>query len=122
MSAALQSKRAFEAVAEQLQRFTLVASLRGGATSLERVAAFLLMRVPPQTTAPHTVAMPLTRRDLADHLMTTVETIARNMAAMRRAGVIGKERGGEVEIRDLQALEALASGAATLGEAYARAP
>ena len=81
----------------------------------------MLAQLPSEErTAPHAIAMPLSRRDLADHLATTVETIARNMAAMRRAAVIGKERRGEVEILDIEALKALASGAVTLNEAYMR--
>jgi hypothetical protein len=42
------------------------------------------------------------------------------MAAMRRAAVIGKERRAEVEILDIEALNALASGAVTLNEACVR--
>ena len=120
MTEAASSKRAFEAAVEQIHRLSQVASLRLGATTVERLASFLLAQLPSEATAPHAIAMPLSRRDLADHLATTVETIARNMAAMRRAAVIGKERRAEVEILDIEALEALASGAVTLNEAYVR--
>ena len=119
MTEAASSKRAFEAAVEQIHRLSQVAALRLGATAVERLASFLLAQLPSEATAPHAIVMPLTRRDLADHLATTVETIARNMAAMRRAAVIGKERRGEVDILDIEALNALASGVA-LSEAYVR--
>lgn len=108
------SKRAFEDAVLQIDRLRKVASIRLGANTLERLAAFLLVQLAPDATEPARASMPLSRRDLADHLTTTVETLARNMSAMRRAAIIGKERRGEVDILDVDALHALAGGAVKL--------
>jgi len=121
------SKRAFEEAVHQIERLRKIATIRLGATTVERLAAFLAAQLPLVATAPTTVAMPLSRRDLADHLATTVETLARNMAAMGRAAVIGKQHRGDVEILDVDALRLLAIGATKLGadflrEREARAP
>lgn len=113
------ARRAFADAVKQIDRLRRVASIRLGTTTLERLASFLLVQLPPEGTAPTVASMPLTRAELAEHLATTVETLARNMSAMRRAGVIDKERHGAVEIADLAALREIASGAANFDAAGA---
>lgn len=92
------------------------AALLGRKTALERVAS-LLARLsaicgrPVRDAAPGSDAMrvpvPLTRREMADHLGLTQETVSRSLTDLRRRGVISYETPGEVRIEDAPALEVL---------------
>jgi CRP/FNR family nitrogen fixation transcriptional regulator len=59
----------------------------GRQTALERTAAFLLemdRRLEQQAQ----MTLPMNRRDIADYLGLTVETVARAMSTLRREGVL----------------------------------
>jgi CRP/FNR family nitrogen fixation transcriptional regulator len=61
--------------------------LLGRKTSLERVAAFLLEmdeRLPKSSV----LALPMTRRDIADYLGVTVETVSRDLSQLRALGIL----------------------------------
>jgi CRP/FNR family nitrogen fixation transcriptional regulator len=75
--------------------------LLGRKTSLERVAAFLL-EMDRRLTAAGVMALPMYRRDIADYLGLTIETVSRALSHLHEAGVldfVGKTQ-RQIIIRD----------------------
>ncbi|TWA98396.1 helix-turn-helix domain-containing protein [Bradyrhizobium stylosanthis] len=61
--------------------------LLGRKTSMERVAAFLI-EMDRRLTAAGILALPMPRRDIADYLGLTIETVSRSLSYLRELGVI----------------------------------
>lgn len=83
--------------------------LLGRKTASERIASFLLEmsnRLP--NSRPDVLELPMGRTDMADHLGLTIETVCRLLGQLRRDGTIVTDR-GKITIRDLRALEQMAS-------------
>jgi CRP-like cAMP-binding protein len=81
--------------------------LLGRMTACERVASFLC-EIFDQRDARRTLDLPMSRLDIADYLGLTIETVCRVLSAFKRAGVIGIPTPHRIELRDREALEALA--------------
>jgi CRP/FNR family transcriptional regulator, nitrogen fixation regulation protein len=91
------------------QRRTL---LLGRMTASERVASFLI-EVSERHDSCHVLELPMTRSDIADYLGMSIETVCRELSALKRDGVIAssKSRSARIELRDRNALEVLCEGA-----------
>ena len=82
--------------------------LLGRKNSLEKVAAFLL-EMDERLFATGIVALPMSRRDIADYLGLTLETVSRAISQFHRAGLlqfIGTNQ-REISLRDRAGLESL---------------
>ena len=62
--------------------------LLGRKTSLERVAAFLI-EMDRRLTAAGVMPLPMSRRDIADYLGLTLETVSRALSRLHELGIIG---------------------------------
>jgi len=61
--------------------------LLGRKNSLEKIVAFLL-EMDRRLSCPSVLALPMTRRDMADYLGLTVETVSRDLSQLRASGLL----------------------------------
>ena len=82
--------------------------LLGCKNAREKVATFLLGIAARTPGFGNRVELPMMRRDIADHLGLTIETVSRTIAELARDGVIGLPgRSRTFALRDLAALRHL---------------
>jgi CRP/FNR family transcriptional regulator len=84
--------------------------LLGRMTAAERIASFLLDLVRRQHKG-GSVALAMCRKDVADYLGLTVETVSRTMSALKRKGIISFAEPENVQLKQSGALERLAMAA-----------
>lgn len=87
--------------------------LLGRKNAEERVCSFLLSllkRAERVHGAVDPLPLPVRRRDIADYLGLTIETVSRTFTELRKDGLIEIGKSDEVSIRDRAALAALAAG------------
>jgi CRP/FNR family nitrogen fixation transcriptional regulator len=79
--------------------------LLGRKSSMERVAAFLL-EMDERLAAAGVLSLPMSRRDIADYLGVTLETVSRAVSQLHRAGILGfiGNTQREIVIRDRRRL------------------
>jgi CRP/FNR family nitrogen fixation transcriptional regulator len=85
--------------------------LLGRMTAAERIAHFLLDLTKRQGGAARNVELAMNRKDLADYLGLTVETVSRVMNGLKRKGIIDFAMPEYVEVRQSAMLERLAMAA-----------
>ncbi|MGU3544015.1 helix-turn-helix domain-containing protein [Methylobacterium sp. A52T] len=72
-----------------------LALLLGRRSAQERVAAFLL-EVDDRLGSAGTFALPMTRRDIADYLGLTIETVSRTLSQLEEEGALRRDGGRQV--------------------------
>jgi CRP-like cAMP-binding protein len=85
----------------------------GRQTAYERLAWFLL-RISERSGGSHDIDMPMSRMDIADYLGLTIETVSRGISEFKRRRYISATSTHRIRLTDLTALQALASGEATV--------
>jgi CRP/FNR family nitrogen fixation transcriptional regulator len=106
---------AFDSI-ERLQRRAL---LLGCNSAMQKVSAFLLeMSMRCGGISRESIALPMTRYDIADYLALRVETVSRTLTALRRQGAIALVGTRRVRIIDHRRLAALGTKVTRLPAAH----
>lgn len=104
-------RRLYALAAHELAAARQQLVLLGRKTAAEKVASFLLMLAGRDSGAERdTVAMPMSRSDVADYLGLRIETVSRELSALKAARLIRMTSAYELRILDRERLEALAEG------------
>jgi CRP/FNR family nitrogen fixation transcriptional regulator len=109
------SREIRQAAFEALSRLQSQLLIVGRITALEKVGSFILeMTARLSRTGSKSVALPVSRYDIADYLAVSVETVSRSLTDLKHRGVIRLSGTRTVEIMDREALED--------GESFAHMP
>lgn len=101
------SQRMMEMALDELNAAREWMVLLGRKTAREKIATFLEMVVRRSTVPSHEVSqysLPLTREEIANFLGLTLETISRQLSAMKKEGIVEFEGRRTFVIKDLAAL------------------
>jgi CRP-like cAMP-binding protein len=98
-----------EAMLSEIARLRDLATLLGRKTALERISSFLLGLM-GEDKGPCALVLPLSRREIADHLGLVIETVCRNLRQLKEQGLISLDGKYGVELRDPDALRRIAVG------------
>jgi len=101
--------RLIGAVNTQLAHSRALVQVLGLTFAAAKIASFLLLMAPNSPHSNGRFAFPFSRKELADILGLSEETVCRLMANMNRTGVVYAPR-GNIEIRDWGQLRAIAAG------------
>mgnify|MGYP001003728695 CR=1 FL=1 len=102
----------FRGAAEALRRAVDHMTMIGRSSAVERVAWFLVdatTRFGREFDGVAHCTLAMSRRDIADYLGLTIETISRALAVLKQSGVIALRSSREIEIRKLDLLRRLAA-------------
>ncbi|WP_126010220.1 Crp/Fnr family transcriptional regulator [Georhizobium profundi] len=100
-------RRMLLAVSDQLDAAQDWMLLLATQSVLERVATFLLMFCARDAGDRGALDIPVSRRDMAAYLGTTVESVSRAMQAMKRAGILEGSHSRHIEVTDFRRLASL---------------
>lgn len=84
----------------------------GRKTAREKIASLLHMiavrmaSLKPDETAAATFTLPITRETMANYLGLTIETVSRQMSALKKDGLIAFDERRDIRVPDLEALKA----------------
>ena len=106
-------RRLFEDATATLDRALDWMLLLGRKTASERVASFFVMladRVGSKSDDSAVVEVPMSRSDIADYLGLTMETVSRQISALKKSGLVAAPSQHSLELTDLPALRRIAEG------------
>ncbi len=83
---------------DELRHALDLAVLLGRRTAQERIAAFLI-EIDGRLGGTGTFALPMTRRDIADYLGLTVETVSRTLSQLEEDGALMRHGGRRISLR-----------------------
>lgn len=103
-------RRLFSLLSDQMLGMHSHLVMLGRQTAKERLAAFLCKLVERADAGNgDTVDLPMTRQDIADYLGLTIETVCRELSALKKAHIISAPDLNSIVIRNTDALERIAS-------------
>ena len=76
----------------------------------ERMASFLVRMSRRNNLCGDRLDVPMGRKDIADHLGLTIETICRAIAALKKDGIVDVPNAHQFVVKDMEALRALSQG------------
>jgi CRP/FNR family transcriptional regulator len=103
------SLRLIAALNAQLAHTRSLMRVMGHKKAAEKIAAFILLVAPPTKPEEDRFTLPFSRNDIADLLGLSEETVCRQMADLKRNGVIYAPR-GKMRIQDWDRLRDIADG------------
>lgn len=101
--------RLITALNAQLAHSRSLMEVMGHKTAAAKIASFILLLAPKARDDNERFTLPFSRNDMADLLGLSEETVCRQMADMRRHGVLYAPR-GKMQIKDWGQLHAIANG------------
>lgn len=101
--------RLVSALNAQLAQSRAMMEVMGHKTAAEKIAAFILLLAPKAPIKDDRFALPFSRNDIAEFLGLSEETVCRQMASMKREGVIYAPR-GKMRVQNWEQLRAIADG------------
>lgn len=104
-------RMAYSAISREVVQEQMAYALSHSAKSEARVARFLMIqsqRFAEMGYSPRRFTLPMTRRDIGNHLNVTLETVSRAFSSLDHLGVISVDR-REIEILSMEALHAFES-------------
>ncbi|MFV0623669.1 Crp/Fnr family transcriptional regulator [Sphingomonas sp. ac-8] len=109
-------RRLYSAAANELSAARDQMILLGRKTATERVASFLLQMTrhsPQRPGEPLRALLPMSRTDMADYLGLRIETVSRELSALKAARLVRTVSVHELQILDRDGLNRLAAGTGT---------
>lgn len=101
--------RLVSALNAQLAQSRALMEVMGHKKAAEKIAAFILLLAPRVQSEDAGFALPFSRSEIAEFLGLSEETVCRQMASMKRDGVIYAPR-GKMRIQDREQLREIANG------------
>ena len=101
--------RLIVALNAQLAHSRSLMEIMGRKTAAEKIAAFILLQAPKKDVEEDRFILPFSRNDIAELLGLREETVCRQMAKMKRNGVIYAPR-GKMRVQNWERLRAIAGG------------
>ena len=80
--------------------------LLGRKTAAERVAAFLL-EMDERMLSTGAISLPMARRDIADYLGLTLETVSRTLSHLKAEGTVGLSTARQITVRQRSKLRSI---------------